>query len=93
MEFEWDAQKAMANLAKHGVDFESATGVLRDPLAPIEFDDSDPAEERWRAIGLAGGSVLFVVFAERGGGVIRIVSARRANRHEQDRYDRQAFPR
>lgn len=91
MEFEWDEHKADRNLAKHGVGFEAAKGVFRDPFALTEPDD-EPAEERWRIIGLAQTGVLFVVFTERSGGVIRIISARRANRHEQDRYYRQAFP-
>ena len=92
MEFVWDEQKAKLNLAKHGVDFETAKGVFGDPNALIELDEDDPSEERWRAIGLVEGSVLFVVFTERDENLIRIISARRANRHEQDRYYRQAFP-
>ncbi len=91
MEFEWDEHKADRNLAKHGVSFEAAKGVFRDPFALTEPDD-EPTEERWRIIGLAQPGVLFVVFTERNGGVIRIISARRANRHEQDRYYRQALP-
>ena len=92
MEFVWDEQKAKLNLAKHGVDFETAKGVFGDPNALIELDESDPGEDRWRTIGLVGDWVLFVVFTERGDDLIRIISARRADRHEQDRYYRQAFP-
>ncbi len=92
MKFEWDEQKAGINLAKHGVAFEAAKGVFRDPFALAEFDRDEGAEERWRMIGLAQTGILFVVFTERSGGVIRIISARRATRHEQDRYYRQAFP-
>ncbi len=91
MEFEWDEHKAGRNLAKHGISFEAAKEVFRDPFALTEPDD-EPTEERWRMIGLAQTGVLFVVFTERSGGAIRVISARRANRHEQDRYYRQAFP-
>jgi uncharacterized DUF497 family protein len=91
-EFEWDPAKARANLAKHGVDFEVAKDVFRDPAAIVELDDSDPGEERWRATGLAGGKVLFVVFAERDGDVIRIISARQANNSEESAYFGQKAP-
>jgi uncharacterized DUF497 family protein len=92
MKFEWDERKAAANLTKHGVSFEAARGVFYDPSAVTELDCSEPNEERWRIIGLAQGGVLFVVFTERSDGIIRMISARKATRHEQDRYYRQAFP-
>ena len=90
--FEWDDEKARKNLLKHGVSFEEAALALDDASAIIEIDDSDPYEERWRTIGLAWESILFVVSTERHGGIIRIISARTANRNEQDRYNRQALP-
>ena len=55
MEFEWDPRKAKANKAKHGVDFELAKDVFRDPARLSSLDDSSEDEERWRIIGLAGG--------------------------------------
>jgi uncharacterized DUF497 family protein len=91
-DFEWDSAKAKRNLVKHGVDFELAKQVFSDPAAIIEPDDSDPAEERWRVIGLAGGRVLFVVFTERGDDVIRIISAREANKREERDYFGQTTP-
>jgi uncharacterized DUF497 family protein len=91
-DFEWDPSKAKANLAKHGVDFEVAKQVFSDPAAIMEPDDSDPAEERWRVIGLASGRVLFAVFAERGDDVIRIISAREANKREERGYFGQTTP-
>jgi uncharacterized DUF497 family protein len=91
-DFEWDPAKANTNLLKHGVDFEVASRVFQDPAAIIEPDDSDPGEERWRAIGLAGGEVLFVVFTERNEHVTRIVSARKANKREERAYFGQAAP-
>jgi uncharacterized DUF497 family protein len=84
--FEWDALKAKANLAKHGVDFEVAKGVFLDPAALVEADDSDPHEERWRIIGLVGGKVLFLVFTEPDDDVIRIISARKARKREERDY-------
>ena len=60
MDFEWDPKKAKANKAKHGVDFELAKDVFRDPARLSSLDESGEDEDRWRIIGLAGGKVLFV---------------------------------
>lgn len=92
MDFEWDEQKASSNLAKHGVSFDEATAVFDDTNRLEELDASDDHEERWRAIGLAPSGVFFIVYTERDGGVIRMISARVATRHEQDRYYRQVSP-
>ena len=92
MEFEWDPRKAKANKAKHGVDFELAKDVFRDPARLSSLDDSSEDEERWRIIGLAGGKVLFVVYTERDGDVIRIISAREASKREARDYFGQAAP-
>jgi putative transcriptional regulator len=77
MDFDWDPKKAKANKLKHGVDFELAKDVFRDPACLSSLDDSSADEERWRVIGLVGGKVLFVVFTERDNDVIRIISARK----------------
>lgn len=74
------------------MDFEVAKSVFRDPAAIIEFDDSDPDEERWRIVRLAGDKVLFVVFTERDDSVTRIISARKANKREERAYFGQAAP-
>jgi uncharacterized DUF497 family protein len=85
MDFEWDPGKARANRAKHGIDFELAKDVFRDPARLIILEDRREDEERWRTIGLAGGKVLFVVYTERDEDVIRIISARKASkRGEQE---------
>ena len=84
-DFEWDADKATANAAKHGVTFDEAVTVfldldyllVRDALAP----------ERFVAIGMSSQvRVLFVVHCERE--KLRIISARRATRREREAYER-----
>lgn len=82
LKFEWDKSKAKDNDAKHGVSFSLAKGVFNDSFA-IEFldDRQDYGEERFVIIGLAGGHVLYVAYTERND-VIRIISARRATKHE-----------
>jgi uncharacterized DUF497 family protein len=85
--YEWDSQKAAENLRKHGVDFEDAIEALEDPNRIEEIDDrySYP-EERTQVIGMARDSVLFVVVTIPDEDTSRIISARKATPHEQDRY-------
>lgn len=93
MQFEWHAAKAEANLRNHGVSFELASTVFRDPFAVERVDErEDYGEERLVVIGMAEGNVLlFVAFTEREDR-IRIISARRALPIEQDDYFRQNAP-
>jgi uncharacterized DUF497 family protein len=87
LEFEWHTTKAEANLDAHGVSFDSATTVFKDPFAVERLDDrADYGERRFVIIGTAEGQVvLFVAYTEREER-IRIISARRATQHEQDDY-------
>ena len=87
LEFEWDQQKAAANLAKHKVSFEEAATVFADPLGGIVADPRHSSgEERSVLLGLSQvRRLLAVMYAERGG-VIRIISARPATRGERRNY-------
>lgn len=86
--FEWDDAKAHANRRKHGVSFDVACEAFDDPSGFDEID-YDPDEERWTRTGMTSSGILVIINTERGHR-IRIISARRANRHEQDDYHRQA---
>jgi uncharacterized DUF497 family protein len=89
-EFEWDEEKAAENLRKHGVSFPQAALAFRDPLAVDLFDDrEDYEEDRFLHIGSYAGQVLTVAYTERGGDRIRIISARRATKDEQEYYQSQ----
>jgi uncharacterized DUF497 family protein len=84
--FEWDEAKAAENYVKHGVSFETAIKVFGDPFGIERLDDrEDYGEERFILIGTAEEAVITVVYTERNGR-FRIISARRATRHEQDDY-------
>jgi uncharacterized protein len=87
-EFEWDARKADANLRKHGIAFEAARQVFKDDYA-VEWPDADLpyGEVRIVITGMVQGRLLRVVYTERNDR-IRIISARRATRHEQREYYR-----
>jgi hypothetical protein len=85
-DFEWDAEKAAANAAKHGVTFEEAVTVFLDLDYLLIRDDLAP--ERCVAIGMSSQArILFVVHCERGER-LRIISARRATRWERETYER-----
>jgi uncharacterized protein len=86
LQFQWNKSKAKDNYAKHGVSFEFAKKVFEDPFA-VEFLDErqDYDEERFVIIGAAERRILFVAYTERKE-VIRIISARRATRYEQEIY-------
>ena len=86
---EWDNNKAAANWQAHGVSFEQAVRAFRDPFAVERIDDrEDYGEERVNLLGMCDGVILHVTYTERSER-IRIISARRAERHEQDDYYRQ----
>ena len=87
--FTWDAAKARANVAKHGIGFEKAETAFSDEEAILVPDPEHSAgEERFLLIGLSVRlRVLVVVHCEpEGGGIIRLISARRATRSERGQY-------
>ena len=85
-QFVWDAQKADSNWHKHGVRFEESATVFADPLF-ILVDATRNDESRDAAIGFdASGRLLYVVHIEIEASFIRIISARRAEPHEEANY-------
>jgi uncharacterized DUF497 family protein len=84
--FEWDAREAAANLAKHGVSFEEAQTAFDDKLGAYYADRLH--RERFILIGHSKEQrLLYVVHAEVRTESIRIISARKATRHEKARYE------
>lgn len=88
--FEWDDAKAASNARKHHVTFEQAAEAFDDPFH-VEEPEDDPDEHRWRLVGKTSAGILLVIHTERDDRT-RIISARRATRHEQASYYRQARP-
>ncbi len=93
MAFDWDGEKAISNLAKHGVSFELAREVWDDPLHVILPDRVEEQEERWHAIGTVGAVVVLVVVHSHpepdNEDRIRIISARKATPRERKRYEQE----
>ncbi len=86
--FKWDLKKAKTNLEKHGVSFEEASTVFKDPLS-LTIDDPlhSSDEERLVLIGMSyNNRMLVVVHTERGDN-IRIISARKTTKKERNYYE------
>ncbi len=91
--FEWDGAKEQSNRRKHGISFEIARQVFGDPDALVEQDRIEGGELRWQTIGRVSGILLLLVAhtvdvdEDEHCEMIRIISARRANRRERKRYE------
>lgn len=91
MLFEWDENKNNVNKVKHGIDFESAASVFDDPLMLSRVDE----DGRCQTIGYSEGCILLLFVAhtyqEADEIVVRIISARRASKHEREHYEKGSF--
>jgi uncharacterized protein len=84
--FEWDSKKAKSNVAKHGISFEEAATAFEDKLGAYYPDTL--VETRFILIGYSQRHrLLYVVHAEVSTETIRIISARKATRHEKAHYE------
>jgi len=85
MRFTWTETKRRINLAKHGLDFAAAKKVFAGPMVLFEDQRSDYGEQRMIGIGLLAELVVLVVHVE-SGGIIHIISMRKADNHETNLY-------
>lgn len=86
--FEWDSAKAQKNLALHKVAFEWAAEMFAGPTVTVPDTRRDYGEDRFISLGAVDGRCLVVVHTPRNGKT-RIISARKANRREQERYNQE----
>lgn len=89
LEFKWDPWKAAENVKKHGVSFEEAQTVFSDDQALFQEDPEHSVDEdRFLLLGLSSRLRTLVVCHcyREAKEVIRIISARRATRHERRQY-------
>jgi uncharacterized protein len=90
--FQWDPIKAASNRRKHGVSFDDAVTVFRDPRARSLFDDGHSVDdERWITLGIsdkAGVLVVHHTYEEMDADnlLIRIISSRKATKREISQY-------
>lgn len=91
MKFEWDEEKNLENIRRHGIDFADVPEIFQWYML-IDLDErEDYGEDRWVGMGILRNSIVVVVFSERQDDTIRIISARKANKYERKRYQ-QAIP-
>ena len=85
MKLEWDEAKRRSNLTRHGIDFAELARVFEDAPFTISDDRYNYGEERFLTLGLLKGRVVAIVHTE-SDDLIRIISARNAERYEEIRY-------
>ena len=85
--YEWDENKNAANIEKHGVSFTTASRIFDGPVVTFRDDRFDYGEEREISIGQIDRVLLLTVIHTGRGGKTRIISARRANGAERQRYE------
>ena len=85
MNFEWDSVKNQRNIAKHGIDFADAVRIFEHPTLTVVDNRRNYGEKRIVAMGTVEDVILYVVYTVRDS-VLRIISARRANRRERKKY-------
>lgn len=87
MIYDWDEAKNEINIAKHGIDFNDAKDIFEHPVLTWLDNREDYGEERWVALGLIRTVAGVVIYTERHGDTIRIISARKATKQERKRYE------
>jgi uncharacterized DUF497 family protein len=85
MLFEWSEQKRLENLSKHGIDFVDAKEIWQGEVLEVPSEQQEHGEQRHIAYGMLEGRIIAVVFTWRGN-ARRLISARRARRHERQDY-------
>ncbi len=86
MEIEFDPHKAASNLKKHAVDFDEAATALLDPMALVMDDPDAMGEQRLVLLGMSQLARLLLVCYTFRGELVRLISARRATKHEERAY-------
>lgn len=87
MHFEWDEQKNRANIRKHGFDFADAREIFQAPMLVALDAGGDYDENRYVGVGFLKEHVVVVVFTERNSDTVRIISLRKALKHERLKFE------
>ena len=88
LSFEWNKKKSTSNLKKHGVSFEEAITVFSDDFGRLIPDPDSQGEERFILMGMSSQArILTICHCERSSDVIRIISARKADKSERKQYE------
>ena len=87
MHLEWDEEKRREKLSKHGLDLADAPAVFQSLRLTWLDTREDYGEDRWCSLGMLQSRVVVLVYTERSSDMVRILSLRKATRHERTQYD------
>ena len=87
MKFEWDDEKNKVNIRKHRIDFADVPPVFDGPMFTVHDTRREYGEDRIVGIGLLHSGVIVVVYVEKHEDIIRIISARKAKKHERETFE------
>jgi uncharacterized DUF497 family protein len=85
MIFEWDENKNISNIKKHGIDFNDSAKIFSNPMVTKVDDRKDYNEKRWISLGVLENTIVILAYTKRGKN-IRIISIRKANKSERKIY-------
>lgn len=86
MKFEWNEDKNKLNIRKHGIDFKDVSDLFNQPMLVLQDNRDSYGEQRWIGVGMLLELVAVVVYTEREGDIIRIISVRKATKQEAKSY-------
>jgi len=92
MTFDWDTKKRQANIKKHGIDFSELRKVFEKPMLTRLDNREDYGETRWISLGDLNGKIVILVYTETENNV-RLISARRATKNEENIYCKKVYNR
>jgi len=88
MKYEWDEAKNDVNILKHGIDFNDAVELFQGNRLIFNDYRKDYGEERFITMGRISNRLMVVVYTQRPLGIIRIISIRKANSREKERFEK-----
>jgi uncharacterized DUF497 family protein len=88
MQYAWDEDKRRENLRRRGLDFADAAIVMQSLCLTALDTREDYGEDRWCSIGMLYGRVVVLVYSALAPDLIRVISLRKATRHERTHYAR-----
>jgi len=86
MKYEWDEAKNRLNIRNHGIDFMDVPAMFQHPMVMFLDQRKNYGEDRWIGIGILKTILAVLVFTEPNNETIRIISARKAAKHEEQIY-------
>ncbi|MEN9917366.1 MAG: hypothetical protein RLY40_1305 [Pseudomonadota bacterium] len=86
MYFEWDEKKNALNILKHGIDFSDAHKLFEQPMLILRDERKDYNEHRYIGMGSIQQRVIVAVFTRPTKTSVRIISLRKANKREQEKF-------